>query len=136
MLLLKLPIRDDFLHILALLTMLSFAVCGVGLFIGYGITNFIMVKNIINIPVMAAGILAGSFYPFGSLNPAWETAIILSPLTWINRSIFHCIYDGYTGHLWVTNLVCLVIGLGCTATAVLLFKKEEYIHGVLPGYEK
>ncbi len=136
MLVLKLPIRDNFLHILALLSLLSFAVCGVGLFIGYGIKNFILVKNIINIPVMAAGILAGSFYPFGSLKPAWETAIRLSPLTWINRSIFRCIYDGNAGFLWMTALVYLIIGLGFTVMAILLFKKEEYIHGVLPGYEK
>jgi ABC-2 type transport system permease protein len=136
MLVLKLPIRDDFLQILALLSTLSFAVCAAGLFIGYGIKNFILVKNIINIPVMAAGILAGSFYPFGSLNPAWETAIRLSPLTWINRSIFSCIYDDKPGLLGRTILLCLIIGLGFTMMAVLLFKKEEYIHGVLPGYEK
>jgi ABC-2 type transport system permease protein len=135
-LVLKLPIGDDFLQILLLLLTLSFAVCGVGLFIGYGIKNFIMVKNIINIPVMAAGILAGSFYPFGTLSPTLETAISLSPLTWINRSIFCCIYDGNTGLLWITIPVCLFVGFVCTVMAVLLFKKEEYIHGVLPGYEK
>ncbi len=136
MLVLKLPIKEDFLQILMLLSALSFTVCSAGLFIGYGIKNFLMVKNMINIPVMAAGILAGAFYPFGSLNPTWETVIRVSPLTWINRSMFSCIYDGKAGLLWITILLCLIIGLCFTVLAVLLFKKEEYIYGVLPGYNK
>ncbi len=136
MLVLKLPIKEDFLQILMLLSALSFTVCSAGLFIGYGIKNFLLVKNMINIPVMAAGILAGAFYPFGSLNPTWETVIRVSPLTWINRSMFSCIYDGKAGLLWITILLCLIIGLCFTVLAVLLFKTEEYIYGVLPGYNK
>lgn len=136
MLVLKLPIKNYFFHLLALLSALSFAICAVGLFIGYGIRNFILVKNILNIPVMIAGILAGSFYPFGSLNSGWETVIRLSPLTFVNRSMFYCIYDGRTRLLWTTVLLCLLLGIGFATMAVVLFKKEEYIHGMLPGYEK
>ena len=135
-LILKLPVKMNFLAVLTLLTVLGFAICSVGLFIGYGIRNFILIKNILNIPVMAAGILAGAFYPFGSLNPGWEIVIRLSPLTWVNRSIFYCIYDDESVLLWKVTGLCLLTGMAFISLAVLFFKKEEYIHGELPGYEK
>jgi ABC-2 type transport system permease protein len=135
-LLFGLPVMEHFIPIAALMTAISLAVCSCGLFIGYGMRNFILVKNLINLPVIAAGTLGGSFFPLGSLNPVMEFAIKLSPLTWVNRSIFLCIYDGKESLLWKTTIISILVGLVFTALTVILFKREEFIHGDLPGYEK
>lgn len=131
-----LPIGDKFLFVSLLLLAETFAICTIGLFIGFGMKNFILLKNILNIPIMIAAILAGSFYPFGTLNDKLAFVIKLSPLTWMNRSLFLCIYDNQTTMVWRLVIICGIIGICFTILTIMLFKKEEYIHGDLPGYEK
>jgi ABC-type multidrug transport system, permease component len=135
-LLFRLPVFRELLPVFLLLTSETFAICAVGLFIGLGMKNFIFIKNIINLPICAAAIMAGAFFPVGSLNTKWELIIKLSPLTWINRGLFLCIYDNNLALLWNTAGVSLLVGMIFTVLAVILFKKEEFIHGDLPGYEK
>lgn len=132
----KLPVDIEIIPITLLLTAETFAICSIGMFIGLGMKNFILIKNILNLPICLAAILAGSFYPIGTLNPNLELILRLSPLTWVNRSIFLTIYDGNSRVLWITTAVLTVVGIGFTILAVRLFMKEEYIHGDLPGYEK
>ena len=136
MLLFRLPIEDKLIPVFGLLAAETFAVCAIGLFIGFGIKNFIVIKNLINIPIMLAAILAGVFYPFGTLKDSTNFIIQLSPLTWMNRSLFLSIYDDRMSLLFRISLICVLIGIGFTLLAIMLFKKEEYIHGDLPGYEK
>lgn len=132
----QLPVGDKFVPVLSLLTAETFAICSIGLFIGLGMKNFIFIKNIMNLPIMAAAILAGVFYPFGTLKDRLVILIKLSPLTWINRSLFLAIYDNSEALLWRCAVICVLLGSGFAWLAVKLFKKEEYIHGDLPGYEK
>lgn len=132
----KLPISAKLPTITLALAAEAFAVCAIGLFIGLGMKNFIFIKNILNIPICIAAVLAGTFFPLGTLNPRWESVIALSPLTWINRGIFLYIYDHDPVILLRSVFVSVSIGIIFAVLAVLLFKKEEFIHGDLPGYEK
>ncbi len=132
----KLPLAGEFFPILALLATEAFTICAIGLFVGFGMKNFLVIKNVLNLPIFVAGILAGAFYPVGTLNPRLESVIKLSPLAWVNRSIFLCIYDGNSLLLWRTAAVLTMVGVVFTVLAIKLFKKEEFIHGDLPGYDK
>jgi ABC-2 type transport system permease protein len=135
-LVLRLPLSVEFLPVFLLLTAQTFCITAIGLFIGFGMKNFILIKNMLNIPICLAAILAGAFYPIGTLNSKLDLLIKLSPLTWVNRSIFLVIYDDSSSLLWKTSVVMLVVGVIFTGLAIKLFKKEEFIHGDLPGYEK
>lgn len=132
----KLPIRHYILPLTGFLAAESFTVCAIGLFIGLGMKNFIFIKNILNIPICVAAVLAGAFFPIGTLNPRLAFIIKLSPLTWFNRSMLQVVYDGENRSMINTAMISIVIGIGFTILTVCLFKKEEYIHGDLPGYGK
>jgi ABC-2 type transport system permease protein len=136
MLVFRLPIADNIILLTLLLTSEAFAVCALGLLIGLGMKNFIFIKNIINIPICVAAVLGGAFFPMGSFNPVWKTVIRISPLTWINRSIFLYIYDSNSELLAKTGLLLILTGIIFTILAIRLFRKEEFIHGDLPGFEK
>lgn len=136
MLVLKLPIRYKLMPIALLLTSITFTVCAIGLLIGLGMKNFILIKNVLNIPICIAAILAGCFYPIGSVNPVLQFILSLSPLTWVNRSIFLYLYDDSSALLWRVMLIFILVGSGVAIVAVKAFKKEEFIHGDLPGYDK
>lgn len=90
----SLPLSGRFTAVILLFTAETFLACGFGLLLGLGIKNFIVVKNLINLPICIFAVLGGSFFPIGSLKPFWETILYLSPLTWVNRSIFRYLYDG------------------------------------------
>lgn len=131
-----LPAYGEIIPISLLLMSESFTVCAIGLFIGLGMKNFIFIKNIVNIPICVAAILAGAFFPIGTLNHGLEIILMLSPLTWINRSIFLVIYDNSCLLLWRTSIVFVIVGIAFTILAIKCFRKEEFIYGDLPGYDK
>lgn len=132
----KLPLGSHILPIVGMLAAETFAVCAIGLFIGLGMKNFIFIKNILNIPICAAAVLAGAFFPLGSLNPGFEFIIKLSPLTWLNRGIFRYLYDGDSSIMIKVSIISIITAAGFTVLAICLFKKEEFIHGDLSGYGK
>ncbi len=132
----KLPLNMNIIPVTLILAAETFTVCAIGLFIGLGMKNFIFIKNVLNIPICLAAILAGTFFPLGTLNDRLEMLIKLSPLTWVNRSIFLMLYDDSSQLLWKTSLIFMITGIGFAILAIKLFKKEEFIHGDLPGYEK
>lgn len=129
-----LPVSLSIVSIFVLLSAETLAVCTIGLFIGFGMKNFILIKNVLNIPIVLAAILGGAFYPIGTLNPSFEAVLRLSPLTWINRGMFLAIYDNNSTVLWITSTVLVIVGILFAILTVQLFKKEEFIHGDLPGY--
>ena len=134
----NLPLGGRFTAVILLLTAETFLACGFGLLLGLGIKNFIIVKNLINLPICMFAVLGGSFFPIGSLNPFWQTILNLSPLTWVNRSIFRYLYDGevYRNQLYRLTFAFFAAGLVFFLTAVFHFKKEEFLNGNLPGYKK
>lgn len=132
----KVHLEGRFLKLAAILTAEAFCVCAIGLFIGLGMKNFITIKNIINLPISIFAILGGSFFPIGTMNPSFKFIINLSPLTWINRSIFLSIYDFSDATLFITAAALTLIGILFTIFGIQSFKKEEFLNGDLSGYKK
>ena len=125
-----------FLEFVVLYTSFSFMIAALGTYIGLGMKDFMKIKNLINIPISIFAILGGCFYRFGTLNQGFQFLINLSPLSWINRSIFLMIYDQKSQLLWLNSGLMILIGFIFTVLAIVLFKKEEFGNGELPGYEK
>lgn len=113
---------------------LSFTIAAIGTYIGLSMKNFLRIKNIINIPIAVFALLGGSFFRFGSEIPLLNFLIRVSPFTWINRSIFLCIYDNRFSIIYLT-IILFAIGLAFTYFAIHFFKKEEYPNGDLPDYK-
>ena len=134
----RLPLSGRFTAVILLYTAETFLACGFGLLLGLGIKNFIVVKNLINLPICIFAVLGGSFFPIGSLKPFWQTLLYLSPLTWMNRSIFRYLYDGevYRNQLYRLSFVFFAAGFVICLVAVIHFKKEEFLNGNIPGYKK
>ncbi len=124
------------LGIMALCVSTSFFISAFGTVIGMGMKNFYTVKNVITLPICMFAILGGTFFPIGSFQAEMQMLLNLSPLTWINRSLFLALYDKNQRLLWSIIIILILAGMICTFIAVTLFKKEEYIYGDLPSYEK
>ena len=60
----------------------------------------------------------------------------MSPITWINRSIFLSLYDYDNSMISIICLTLTVAGIIFGILAVITFKKGEYISGSLPSYEE
>lgn len=115
------------------LTSLSFAI---GLWMGLGMKNFIVIKNFMNLPIFLFAIMGGCFYPIGSLNKLFDSMLKLSPLTWINRGSFLSIYDGDSFVLVVVIGCLAVVGILCGIGAMITFKKEDFLYGDLLNSHK
>lgn len=115
------------LYILILYFFMTFFFCSVGCFIGLSTKKFIILKNIINIPICIIGILGGCFFQYYHN---------LSIMTWVNRSIFLYLYDNQKDLLlWLSCIFCFA-GILIVILTIKYFKKEEYYVGTLPSYEK
>ncbi len=123
-------------YIVLLFLTLSFCICAMGTFIGLGMKNFIFIKNIMNLPICLFAILAGTFFPIGTFHKGFQFIINLSPITWINRSIFLSLYDYDNSMISIICLTLTVAGIIFGILAVITFKKGEYISGSLPSYEE
>ena len=123
-------------HILILYIVIAFLSASVGTYFGLGMKDFMKFKNILSIPVLIFAIFGGCFYQFGTLNKILSLVMNLSPLRWINKSLFLLIYDKNSTVLYILNLIMLIVGCVFTLLAIISFKREEYGNGELPGYEK
>lgn len=132
----RLPIADRMIPLTIMLSAETFMVCAIGLLVGFGMKNFIFVKNLLNIPICLAAILGGSLFPIGTFHLGLRFLLEISPLTWINRGMFLSVYDDNSLLLWRITIILVTIGIVFAVLAARLFKKEEFIHGDLPGYEK
>lgn len=132
----KLPIGDSLLYLCLLYFSVSLLTAAVGTYIGLGMKNFLAVKNLINLPLGIFAIAGGCFFRIGTLSPTGQLLLNLSPLTWINRSIFLTLYDANHTPVLGCSLCLGLIGAGFTVLAAMTFKKEEYCNGELPSYEK
>ncbi len=123
----NLPIGNNVIYIILLLLCQSVAITGIGLYCGLGSKNFATIQNFINLPIIAFGFLGGTFFPISSLNPVLSFIINLSPLTWINRSIMHCIYISDITIVLYVSASLMIIGLFFTALTIKNFKREAFI---------
>ena len=132
----RLNIYSSITELFVLYIALSFMISAVGTYIGLGMKNFFTIKNVMTAPIGIFAIAAGTFFPVGTLNDRMQYLINLSPLTWINRSVFLALYDNSTNLLWLVTVVLITAGAVFTKIAIMTFNKEAYINGDLPGYEK
>lgn len=115
---------------------LAFAVAAIGTLIGLGMKNFMILKNILNIPIVLWAILGGTFFQIGTFH-AWGNLLLnLSPVHWINRSLFMLLYEKDDSLLLRVVIALAAAGGICSVLAVKTFKKGEYMNGDLPGYEE
>ena len=119
-----------------LFMMVSFVTAALGTLIGLGMKNFLVVKNIINFPICLFGIMGGAFFPLGTLHPIEAAVMNLSPLRWINKSIFLMLYDRQNSLIAQICTILLIVGMLCSLFVSVVFKKEEYCNGSLSGYEE
>lgn len=107
-----------------------------GLWLGLGMKNFLLIKNLVNLPIIVFAVLGGCFYPFGSLHSFVAGLIQLSPLTWINRASFLSMFDK-ENELIIRVLSILFIGvLAVLYQAMMRFKKEGFLYGESFNYNK
>lgn len=126
-LLFNMEFNGRFLFVVLLLTCESVAVVGIGLFLGLACKNLDTLRNFLNLPIVIFGFLGGAFFPVSSLNPILSFIINLSPLTWVNRGIIACIFDGNAKILLIMSAIFILIGCTFTGLTVKLFKKEAFI---------
>lgn len=123
-------------YIIALLVSETFCVCAIGLYIGLGMKNFVYVKNFLNLPIFIFAIVGGSFTPMGSSDKLLRIVFQLSPLTWINRSIFLSLYDSNESVLWITVLILWCVCVLFVYVGIRSFRREDFIDGDLLGFKK
>ena len=114
-------------YVLIMYFSLTFVSSAVGCLMGLSTKKFVILKNIMNIPICVLGIFGGCFFP---------CYYKFSLMTWVNRSIFLCLYDNQLNLLMGLSGVLCLIGILVVALAIRFFQKEEYYVGSLPGYEK
>lgn len=107
-----------------------------GLLMGLGMKNFIVFKNLVNLPIFVFAILGGCFFPIGSFNEMVAGMIKLSPLTWINRAAFLSLYDNNNELLIIISIILLVGITVILSQAIKRFKKEGFLNGELPSFNK
>lgn len=125
-----------FLPISLLYVSISIMIAAVGTYIGLGMKNFMKIKNVLNVPIAVFALLAGCFYQFGTFHKGLQFMIDLSPLTWVNRGVFMMMFDDSRIILYIVCEFFASIGLIFIVMSIVFFKKEEYVNGELPGYEK
>ncbi|MDO5292190.1 MAG: ABC transporter permease [bacterium] len=130
------PLTGDFIFVILLIMTLSLLISAVGTLIGLSMKNFMIIKNIISFPICIFGIVGGAFFRFGTSDAILQFLINCSPLTWINRACFLALFDHNTELIKEIIVGVLILCVVVTAFSVKCFKKEEYIYGNLPGYEK
>lgn len=123
----QIDFQGSFVLVLLSLMGLTLAICGIGIYLGLACKNFLFIKNFLNLPIMVFGMLGGAFFPMASSQPFLACLINLSPLTWINRGILECIYEGNVTLLWATTLGGVMVGIVMTLFAIVHFKKEAYL---------
>jgi len=116
-----------FLYVILLLTCESVAVIGIGLFHGLACKNLDMLRNFLNLPIVIFGFLGGAFFPVSSFHPVLSFFINLSPLTWVNRGIVACIFDGNTTILFAVSAIFALVGCAFVGLTIKFFRKEAFI---------
>ncbi|NLG02376.1 MAG: ABC transporter permease [Clostridia bacterium] len=132
----RLAFSMTWLYIPLLYLSMSFLVSAIGTWIGNGMKDFLIIKNIMNIPVGLLAFLGGCFYPIGSMNHIFRFIIHLSPLTWINQAMFRCVFSESETNAVLTSMLLFLVGFVCCLIGRRSFRKEEFLYGELPGYEK
>lgn len=113
--------------IVLLYSSIVFMTASLGYFIGYTFKNNVAIRNYINLPISIFAFLGGSFFPVGSFNPYLRLLFKLSPLYWINRSVFLYLYDQQIALLLVVTCIVTTLGLIFLLLSPITFKREVFL---------
>lgn len=106
----------------ASLVYLSVAI-GIGLATGIRNQSFLTVASNAVIPVFA--FLGGSYIPLSTLNSALINQLSnISPIKWVNDSLFYLIFGGQSNPIPVTLMVNLGIGTAFILFALVRMRKQ------------
>lgn len=105
----------------------TFMTTTIGYFIGFTLKNDEAIRNYMNLPVSIFAFLGGCFFPMGSMNPSFELIFKLSPLHWINKSLFLYIYDSDVVLLQRCSLMLFAIALVFLTLSLTSFKREVFL---------
>lgn len=106
----------------ASLVYLSVAI-GIGLAIGIRNQSFLTVASNAVIPIFA--FLGGSYIPLSTLNSALINQLSnISPIKWVNDSLFYLIFGGQSNPIPVTLMVNLGIGTAFILFALVRMRKQ------------
>lgn len=114
---------------------LSLLTSVLGTYIGLSMRNFLVVKNLISIPITLFALLGGTFYPIRTSNGLLMHLIEYSPVRLVNRGLFLLLYDHRIWPIVMISLVMILISVFMYVLTIRTFKKEEYLHGSMAGYE-
>lgn len=111
------------LGVTASLIYLSIAI-GIGLASGIRNESFLMVASNAVIPIFA--FLGGSYVPLSTLNSEFINQLSnISPIKWVNDSLFYLVFGGQTNPIPTTLLVNL--GLGTAFILFALFRMRKQV---------
>ena len=111
------------LGVTASLIYLSIAI-GIGLASGIRNESFLMVASNVVIPIFA--FLGGSYVPLSTLNSEFINQLSnISPIKWVNDSLFYLVFGGQTNPIPTTLLVNL--GLGTAFILFALFRMRKQV---------
>lgn len=125
--LLNLKLGQELYKLAALLSLETFMITAIGIFIGISFQDFRKIKTILMIPLNLMGFLGGAFFPVGSLGATFEKLSYISPLTWSNRAVMQMLYDNSSSLYMNVAIVTIVIGIFFTLLSVVTFKKEAFL---------
>ncbi|BCJ93761.1 transport permease protein [Anaerocolumna cellulosilytica] len=126
-LLYQLPIARSFIPCAVLLTLEAAVVTGIGLNLGYAFHKMEVLKNFLNLPIMLGGLTGGSFFPIASDTLTLTTLRKLSPMTYINRSIFEAVYDNQHTLLTLLVFIFTLLSILLLFLTIKHFKKEAIL---------
>lgn len=123
----KVDFGTYFLAVYLLLIVLGFMSCTLGTLIGLCSSNFLAVKNLVSFPIMLIGLLGGSFFPVSGLGKVFNLLSHLSPLFYINRSLFLMLQDHSMSSYFLSLSIPLILGGIFMLIACIKLKKEAFV---------
>ncbi|BBF43248.1 ABC transporter, permease protein [Lachnospiraceae bacterium KM106-2] len=132
-LLYRIPIRS---MVILFLILLSFFTCAIGCLVGFGMKNFMVVKNIMTVPIGILATIGGTFISYSVSNTTLRSLKEFSPFTYLNRAMFYSIYEQEQMKIGLVCTGLLLGGILIILLAIRKFRKEEFEDGKLSGYEK
>lgn len=123
----QLPMNKSFVPCAVLLTLEAAVVTGIGLYLGYASHKMEALKNFLNLPIVLWGLAGGAFFPIASDTLTLATLRRLSPLTYINRSIFETVYDNRLNLLTLLVIIFALLSILLLFLTIKHFKKETIL---------
>lgn len=124
---LKADFGSDIFTVMAIFTSQIIMAVSMGVGLGFIFKNENIASGILNFLIPVIVFLGGSYSPVDHMGSKLFTDVItyLSPVRWVNQSIFGVIYSGDYSKVIPTIMINIGIGLIFLASASLIFRRES-----------